>query len=186
MLQCYKILLSEIGAGRMNNNAYDTAWVARLGELDYTLSNNALDWICGHQLPDGSWGTESPFYYHDRMICTLAAITALTIRGRRAHDRVQIERGLEALERMTLGATMGLHSMCGYAGGFIGPLGVGLALDLAGDERTEMGHHARGREVPAQQLVPLVGRILDELGGQEPQRRPQRPLRQRRAPTLLW
>jgi MFS family permease len=28
------------------------------------------------------------------------------------------------------GATMGLHSMCGYAGGFIGPLGVGLALDL--------------------------------------------------------
>jgi MFS family permease len=30
------------------------------------------------------------------------------------------------------GATMGLHSMCGYAGGFIGPLGVGLALDLAG------------------------------------------------------
>lgn len=31
------------------------------------------------------------------------------------------------------GATMGLHSMCGYAGGFIGPLGVGFCLDLAGD-----------------------------------------------------
>ncbi|MFZ4408511.1 MAG: MFS transporter [Paracraurococcus sp.] len=30
------------------------------------------------------------------------------------------------------GATMGLHSMCGYAGGFLGPLGVGVALDLAG------------------------------------------------------
>jgi hypothetical protein len=30
------------------------------------------------------------------------------------------------------GATMGLHSMAGYAGGFVGPLGVGLALDLAG------------------------------------------------------
>ncbi|WP_170181809.1 MFS transporter [Phreatobacter stygius] len=30
------------------------------------------------------------------------------------------------------GATMGLHSMCGYAGGFFGPLGVGIALDLAG------------------------------------------------------
>jgi hypothetical protein len=27
---------------------------------------------------------------------------------------------------------MGLHSMCGYAGGFIGPLRVGFALDLAG------------------------------------------------------
>jgi MFS family permease len=31
------------------------------------------------------------------------------------------------------GATMGLHSMCGYAGGFVGPLGVGVALDICGD-----------------------------------------------------
>ena len=31
------------------------------------------------------------------------------------------------------GATMGLHSMAGYAGGFLGPLGVGLALDWLGD-----------------------------------------------------
>lgn len=30
------------------------------------------------------------------------------------------------------GATMGLHSMCGYAGGFVGPVGVGFALDLLG------------------------------------------------------
>ena len=30
------------------------------------------------------------------------------------------------------GATMGLHSMCGYAGGFVGPVGVGLALDMLG------------------------------------------------------
>lgn len=28
---------------------------------------------------------------------------------------------------------IGLHSVCGYAGGFIGPLGVGLVLDLAGN-----------------------------------------------------
>jgi len=31
-----------------------------------------------------------------------------------------------------LHATMGLHSMSGYGGGFIGPLGVGLVLDLVG------------------------------------------------------
>jgi hypothetical protein len=37
-----------------------------------------------------------------------------------------------AAEKHRRGATMGLHSMAGYAGGFIGPLGVGLALDLAG------------------------------------------------------
>ena len=40
---------------------------------------------------------------------------------------------VQASDPALRGATMGLHSMCGYAGGFIGPLGVGLALDLAGD-----------------------------------------------------
>ena len=39
---------------------------------------------------------------------------------------------VQAADPKLRGATMGLHSMCGYAGGFIGPLGVGLALDLAG------------------------------------------------------
>jgi len=39
---------------------------------------------------------------------------------------------VQAAEPDRRGATMGLHSMAGYAGGFIGPLGVGLALDLVG------------------------------------------------------
>ena len=39
---------------------------------------------------------------------------------------------VQAADPALRGATMGLHSMCGYAGGFIGPLGVGLVLDLAG------------------------------------------------------
>src|SRR5262249_30273007 len=39
---------------------------------------------------------------------------------------------VQAADPKLRGATMGLHSMCGYAGGFVGPLGVGLALDLAG------------------------------------------------------
>ncbi len=37
-----------------------------------------------------------------------------------------------AADKDARGATMGVHSMAGYAGGFLGPLGVGLALDLAG------------------------------------------------------
>lgn len=40
---------------------------------------------------------------------------------------------VQAADPKLRGATMGLHSMCGYAGGFIGPLGVGFALDMAGD-----------------------------------------------------
>lgn len=43
---------------------------------------------------------------------------------------------VQAAEPRLRGATMGLHSMFGYAGGFIGPLGVGLALDFAGDNLT--------------------------------------------------
>ena len=39
---------------------------------------------------------------------------------------------VQAAEPERRGATMGLHSMAGYAGGFIGPLGVGIALDLVG------------------------------------------------------
>lgn len=43
---------------------------------------------------------------------------------------------VEASDPALRGATMGLHSMCGYTGGFIGPLGVGFALDLAGSNIT--------------------------------------------------
>jgi hypothetical protein len=38
---------------------------------------------------------------------------------------------VQAADPVLRGATMGLHSMSGYAGGFLGPLGVGLVLDLA-------------------------------------------------------
>jgi MFS family permease len=40
---------------------------------------------------------------------------------------------VQAADPKLRGATMGLHSMCGYAGGFIGPLGVGFCLDLCRD-----------------------------------------------------
>lgn len=103
-------LLKEMGSGKMPSLAYDTAWVARLGEIDWNLSSQALAWLSDHQLADGSWGAEKPFYYHDRVISTLSAMIALSYRGRRAYDRTQIEAGLEALERMTSGATKGLRA----------------------------------------------------------------------------
>ncbi len=40
---------------------------------------------------------------------------------------------VQAAEPEHRGATMGLHSMAGYAGGCIGPIGVGLALEWLGD-----------------------------------------------------
>ena len=66
---------------------------------------------------------------------------------------------VQAADKELRGATMGLHSMCGYAGGFIGPLGVGLVLDWAGDADEwglAFGHRA---------LITLTGLfILRRLG----------------------
>ena len=54
---------------------------------------------------------------------------------------------VQASEPRLRGATMGLHSMAGYSGGFLGPLGVGLVLDWAGGDGVvgwglEFGHLA--------------------------------------------
>ena len=103
-------LIDEIGPGHMASTAYDTAWVARLADIESNLSNKALSWLAENQLPDGSWGAPAPTYYHDRVLCTLAAMIALTYRGRRGHDKVQIENGKLALERIVGGATQGLQA----------------------------------------------------------------------------
>jgi len=69
---------------------------------------------------------------------------------------------VQAAEPGLRGATMGLHSMAGYAGGMVGPIGVGLMLDLAAGQGAlawtlGFGHLA---------LVGLAGLILvRRLGG---------------------
>ena len=91
-------LIDEIGPGHMPATAYDTAWAARLGEIDSAVSNRALTWLNRNQLPDGSWGAPAPMYYHDRVICTLAAMMARSYRGHRQAERTQIEYGQLARE----------------------------------------------------------------------------------------
>ena len=44
---------------------------------------------------------------------------------------------VQAADPALRGATMGLHSMFGYAGGFVGPLAAGVLLDWAGGEGVE-------------------------------------------------
>ena len=61
-------LLERIGQSDMLTTAYDTAWVARLCEIDRDLGLPALEWLCSNQLPDGSWGTAKSYYYPDRVI----------------------------------------------------------------------------------------------------------------------
>jgi MFS family permease len=66
---------------------------------------------------------------------TLAAVLVLAWNAAIYLDSSALTAGtVQAAERRLRGATMGLHSMAGYAGGFLGPLGVGMALDLAGGD----------------------------------------------------
>ena len=109
-------LLLAMGAGRhISPSAYDTAWVARLRDIDRKLSDPALDWLCANQLPDGSWGAAEPRNFQDRLVCTLSAIIALTRRGRRGSDRRQIAQGQAALEHLTSQATRELSLNLPYA-----------------------------------------------------------------------
>jgi len=103
-------ILQSLNTGEASGTVYDTAWVARLREIHPEMASRALSWVCENQLPDGSWGTLEPLYYHDRVVCTLSAMIALTQLGRRHQDRVQIEEGLAALDRITAGATIGLSA----------------------------------------------------------------------------
>jgi halimadienyl-diphosphate synthase len=90
-------LLEEIGPGRMMTTAYDTAWVARLSELGESMGEDALEWLREHQLADGSWGAIEPRYHHDRVICTLAAMSALARSGR-SDDRIRCQQAQTVLE----------------------------------------------------------------------------------------
>lgn len=110
MIEQVRELLKELGAGTMSSMAYDTAWVARLGDMDRELSNRALVWLATHQLPDGSWGASHPYNYFDRVVSTLSAMIALSKSGRRAMDRKQTERGVRALESMANDAKESLQS----------------------------------------------------------------------------
>jgi MFS family permease len=73
---------------------------------------------------------------------------------------------VQAADKQLRGATMGLHSMSGYAGGFLGPLGVGLFLDHSGGDSVlgwglAFGHLA---------VVTLTGLFILRLLGRSTQR----------------
>jgi MFS family permease len=68
---------------------------------------------------------------------------------------------VQAADQHLRGATMGLHSMAGYAGGFLGPLGVGFVLDLCGGDNITGWGLAFGHLA----IVTLIGLfVLRKLG----------------------
>jgi halimadienyl-diphosphate synthase len=68
--------------GRIGPSPYDIAWMARVPASDGQGPRwpELTDWLLEHQWLDGSWGSII-HYYHDRILCTLAAIIALREHG---------------------------------------------------------------------------------------------------------
>ena len=83
---------------------------------------------------------------------------------------------VQALDKHLRGATVGLHSMAGYAGGFLGPLGVGWFLDLAGGDGVLAWKLAFGH-LAAVTLAGLV--VLRRLGRATPRARRTKASRRR-------
>lgn len=79
---------------KMGPSAYDIAWLARLQNLPHANGHwqGMRAWLLENQRPDGSWGGEIA-YYHDRVICTLAALVALSEVSHVAESREAIQRG---------------------------------------------------------------------------------------------
>lgn len=93
------------------------------------------------------------------VLCVLAWNAAIYL------DSAALTAGtVQAAEKERRGATMGLHSMCGYAGGFVGPIGVGMALDLAGPEAMLGWVLAFGHIAPVTLLGLWVVRRLGRAG----------------------
>lgn len=92
-----RALLADLGTGKVDGVAYDTAWVARLAPRypEYGF-DNALEWLRHNQYEDGTWGAPL-VQYHDRFISTLAAIVALREAGDGRRDERRVKRGEDAL-----------------------------------------------------------------------------------------
>lgn len=80
--------------GNLGPSPYDVAWMARIPADggSYARWPELTDWLIEHQWLDGSWGG-GILYYHDRILCTLAAVIALKERGAGSAVEEAIERG---------------------------------------------------------------------------------------------
>lgn len=159
-MRSFADILQSIQSGQTGSTAYDTSWIVRLSDIDYEMSNRAIQWISENQLPDGSWGTAHPYYYHDRVISTLSAMLALTYSGRRSQDRHQIEMGLRALEMITSGATRGLAADPNGA-----TVGFELIVPALVAEAEELGIIQRQGDRILGKLKHLRAAKMEKLGG---------------------
>jgi halimadienyl-diphosphate synthase len=76
--------------GKTSGAAYDTAWTAQVTyDTGAPVFPECIRWLLENQYADGSWGS-TVLNYHDRILSTLSAITALKeIDGRRYNTYIK-------------------------------------------------------------------------------------------------
>lgn len=86
--------------GIVSNDAYNTAWIGLVPDknnLQQPQWPEALAALRVMQLPDGGWGAPKVYHPHERTLCTLAAVCALSTWQEQPSDAQRIEQGIEAL-----------------------------------------------------------------------------------------
>jgi halimadienyl-diphosphate synthase len=94
LLQDFQDILGQTGQNLFSPSAYDTAWVARVNQDDnprVSAFPQALNWLAHNQNEDGSWGEGG---MAEKVLSTLAAVTALAEKSHRTSDCQQVETGL--------------------------------------------------------------------------------------------
>ncbi|XP_057830589.1 bifunctional levopimaradiene synthase, chloroplastic [Cryptomeria japonica] len=82
LIEEIKIMFQAMENGKISPSAYDTAWIARIPSIDNPYQPQfpqTLKWIVLNQLTDGSWGGDSCYLPHDRLLVTLSCVIALRI-----------------------------------------------------------------------------------------------------------
>jgi halimadienyl-diphosphate synthase len=144
--EAYQIL-AEMGPGQITASVYDTAWVARLAEWGEPIGKRALEWIRACQLSDGSWGTPEILYHHERLVCTLAAMTTLARRkdpkdaGRLRRAQLALEVHAQGLKADPAGETIGFELIVPAL------MAEAASLDLIQPKNGLLDHLVRQREV---------------------------------------
>ncbi|CAM8991885.1 unnamed protein product [Rhodiola kirilowii] len=128
-IEMVRSMLRSMGDGEINASAYDVAWVALVEDVSTSGQPqfpSALEWISNNQLLDGSWGDSILFSAHDRIIFTLACVTALKTWN--VHPE-KVQRGLkfigqnmgkledEKAEHMTIGFEIAFPNLLELAKG---------------------------------------------------------------------
>jgi halimadienyl-diphosphate synthase len=147
-------LLNQIGTSKISSAAYDTAWYARLIEIDNNLGQPALEWLRENQLPNGCWGSGSILYNHDRVICTLAGMIALTCCG--------TEQDKKRVRRARLGLDVALHSLQSDIAG--ATVGFEMIAPFLLDTAFEIGAIQRQSDTDLLQAYPHA-QCYDRTGG---------------------